>query len=411
MTAPKVVAVITSFLLVLASFLHTCYGSKSNSLAGKNLRVVAGHFPPVIYISMNSSGHVVEHSGLLSNQLLYLSAKLNFTFDIFASRENTNGVKQKNGTWNGVIGHILRGEADLGLVPVAINLERYQAIEFSGSLGGDDSGILVKYPEPSVSFTGAFDIWIGWITSGLVIVVISISLAYVTKRQSFGVGEHDAIRAGTFAWYLFGTMVSQGDYCRFRRSSQKLLAATWCLIAFVFVNVYNSTLTSYMSVTYQRPIINSMSDLAANPSYKMACVAGAIQYIDLTPTSTCISFLQKYNSERVKCRLAMAYQKQVQSWKPMFLAVPKSSPYTEEINRESLWFIDIGMRVYWYGKHDKLPDQCRLDYNSKGVASKRSSNRIKLEQFYLPFLVLFCGYLLAFVQFCRENLMRVIRRQ
>jgi hypothetical protein len=41
-------------------------------------------------------------------------------------------------------------------------------------------------------------------------------------------------------------------------------------------------LTSYMSVTYQRPIINSMSDLAANPSYNMACVAGAIQYIDLT---------------------------------------------------------------------------------------------------------------------------------
>jgi hypothetical protein len=75
---------------------------------------------------------------------------------------------------------------------------------------------------------------------------------------------------------------SQGDYCRFRQSSQKLLAATWCLIAFVFVNVYNSTLTSYMSVTYQRPIINSMSDLAANPSYNMACVAGAIQYIDLT---------------------------------------------------------------------------------------------------------------------------------
>jgi hypothetical protein len=53
----------------------------------------------------------------------------------------------------------LHQEADLGLVPVAINLERYQAIEFSGSLGGDDSGILVKYPEPSVSFTGAFDVF------------------------------------------------------------------------------------------------------------------------------------------------------------------------------------------------------------------------------------------------------------
>ncbi|XP_046461477.1 glutamate receptor ionotropic, delta-2-like [Daphnia pulex] len=245
----KVIAL--TYLLVMESFVHTIYGSKINNLQGKNLRVVTGNFP-VIPIVLNSSGHIVGHSGLLSNQLLYLSAKLNFTFDIFASRENTNGVKQKNGTWNGIIGHILRGEADLGLVPFAITLERYEAIEFSGRIGGDGSGILVKYPDPSVSFTGAFDVfsvgmWIGWIISGLVIVVISISLAYVTKRQSFGVGEHNAIRAGTFAWYLFGTMVSQGDYCRFRQASQKLLAATWCLIAFVFVNVYNSTLTSYMS--------------------------------------------------------------------------------------------------------------------------------------------------------------------
>jgi hypothetical protein len=47
----------------------------------------------------------------------------------------------------------------LGLVPFAITLERYEAIEFSGRIGGDGSGILVKYPDPSVSFTGAFDVF------------------------------------------------------------------------------------------------------------------------------------------------------------------------------------------------------------------------------------------------------------
>ena len=149
-------------------------------------------------------------------------------------------------------------------------------------------------------------VWIGWIISGVVVVVVSISLTYVTVKhlRYTGVGEHNTIRAGTLAWYLFGTMVSQGlsvcqlvfdtddlspvvffnlqgDYCRFRHSSQKILVATWCLIAFVFVNVYNSTLTSYMSVIYQRPVINSMSDLAANPSYKMTVLTGSINEIDL----------------------------------------------------------------------------------------------------------------------------------
>ena len=50
-------------------------------------------------------------------------------------------------------------EADLAISPFAPSLERYEAIEFSGIVGGDGSGILVKYPEPSVSFTGAFDVF------------------------------------------------------------------------------------------------------------------------------------------------------------------------------------------------------------------------------------------------------------
>lgn len=48
------------------------------------------------------------------------------------------------------------------------------------------------------------------------------------------------------------------------------------------------------------------------------------------PYTLGISTLKKYNSERIKCRLAMAYE--TMSWKPMFFAVPKSSPYIEEIN-------------------------------------------------------------------------------
>lgn len=50
-------------------------------------------------------------------------------------------------------------EADLGLVPVAISLERYEAIEFSGLEGGDFTGILVKYPTASISYTSTYDVF------------------------------------------------------------------------------------------------------------------------------------------------------------------------------------------------------------------------------------------------------------
>nr|CAH0098786.1 unnamed protein product [Daphnia galeata] len=446
---PSVRLMVFIFLWLECLFAITGHCSKMNNLKGKQLRVVTGHFPPVISILRNSSGHIVGYSDQLYNHLLYLSQSLKFTFDIFPSKENTNGVK-KNGTWNGIIGTLLRDEADLGLVPVAITLERYEAIEFCGRIGGDSTGILVRYPDPSVSFTSAVEvfssvIWIGWIISGVVIVAISILIAYVSKRN--GVDEQNAIRARTVAWYLFSTLVSQGNYFPSRQLSQRILAATWCLIAFVFVNIYNSTLTSYMSVTYQRPTINSFDDLATNPSYKSTILTGSIQeidilrspnenlkkvaeriqkcsdckkfylndmfnavlekenYVSIMPSTIGLVALKKYNSERIKCRLAMAYENF--SWKPMFLAVPKSSPYIEEINLGSLRFFDSGLRDYWYAIHEKVPKQCQLKYNSKGVASKRSSNRIKLEQFYLPFVILFVGYFLAFVQFCREHIRRL----
>jgi hypothetical protein len=42
--------------------------------------------------------------------------------------------------------------------------------------------------------------------------------------------------------------------------------------------------------------------------------------------------MQIYNKNEKNCRLTMSQEKV--SWKPMFLAVPKSFPYKEEINLE-----------------------------------------------------------------------------
>ncbi|XP_046650840.1 uncharacterized protein LOC124341928 [Daphnia pulicaria] len=194
-----------------------------------------------------------------------------------------------------------------------------------------------------------------------------------------------------------------------------------------------------MSVRYQKPVVNSFHDLAAIPSYQATILTGSIQDMDLLETnleymkviyekikkcsSDCRkftfqemvnpvvqkdnyvsiipwrvgnSYLEKYNAK--KCQLAMAYERT--SWKPMFFAVPKSSPYIEEINREAMWFIDVGLNMY-----NKTPKKlCQLNYNSNGVSSKTFSSRMILEQFYLPFLILFGGYFLAFIQFCREKL-------
>ncbi len=140
--------------------------------------------------------------------------------------------------------------------------------------------------------------------------------------------------------------------------------------------------------------------------------------------------MQKFSSERGKCRLTMA--KEVAVFQNIFLAVPKTSQYMEEIQlgyvfrlnvnytlvilyylhtyqqglclSRSLWYHASGIYNYWFVLREKYPKQCMLRYNSNGQSTTRSSRRLKLKQFYLPFLILFGGYVLAFIHFIREKI-------
>ena len=142
------------------------------------------------------------------------------------------------------------------------------------------------------------------------------------------------------------------------------------------------------------------------------------------PSSVGRGLMQKFSSERGKSLLTLA--KERAEFQHMFFAVPKSSPYIKEINREyisnyspqtiermskfdlhfrAMWYYSSGIFNYWYVVREKYPKECMLTYNSKGQSLRKLSHRrLKLEQFYLPFLILFGGYFLAFMQFIREKL-------
>ena len=52
-----------------------------------------------------------------------------------------------------------------------------------------------------------------------------------------------------------------------RPQSTRIITNFWILTTFVFVNVYGSCIMSYMSLRFQRPVINTLQDLANNPNY------------------------------------------------------------------------------------------------------------------------------------------------
>lgn len=62
-----------------------------------------------------------RYDGYCIDLLKKLHEKIeDFEYEIFLSEDNKHGAKQADGTWNGVIGSLLRKKADLGIGPFTI---------------------------------------------------------------------------------------------------------------------------------------------------------------------------------------------------------------------------------------------------------------------------------------------------
>jgi hypothetical protein len=74
------------------------------------------------------------------------------------------------------------------------------------------------------------------IISWVAVVVVSVAVTYVTKYlrsgRSDGAGEQTAMQARKVAWYLFGTIVSQGSNLFFNSISSLLISYKHTVIYF-----------------------------------------------------------------------------------------------------------------------------------------------------------------------------------
>ena len=81
-----------------------------------------------------------------------ISQIVNFTYEFRQVKDNRFGAKDANGNWNGIIGELVRHEADLAVAGLTISLQREQAVEFSMPFMNIGISIMVTRPQKEVSF-------------------------------------------------------------------------------------------------------------------------------------------------------------------------------------------------------------------------------------------------------------------
>ena len=80
-----------------------------------------------------------------------ISQIVNFTYEFHHVKDNKFGAKDSNGNWNGIIGELVRHEADLAVAGLTISLQREQAVEFSMPFMNIGISIMVTRPQKEVS--------------------------------------------------------------------------------------------------------------------------------------------------------------------------------------------------------------------------------------------------------------------
>jgi ionotropic glutamate receptor len=90
----------------------------------------------------------------------------NFTYLIYQVEDNKYGVQNDQGEWNGLVGELIKGKADVALASLTINLSRSKVIDLSKPFLNLGLSILFKRPEPKAPKMFSFmkplspDIWV-----------------------------------------------------------------------------------------------------------------------------------------------------------------------------------------------------------------------------------------------------------
>ncbi|GFT33029.1 lig_chan-Glu_bd domain-containing protein [Trichonephila clavipes] len=209
-------------------------------------------------------------SGIDGKLLDCLAKKLNFEFEILST--HTGGSHHSNGTWDGAIGLVQNGKADIGLGTLVFSQERFEAVDFSNSYGALEKIFAAKEPGqvPKITaFTYPFSQNV-WIFYTLMILVATVVFQKIMFRNA------------TLLWSflsVLGSIATKGIENVKDTPWRRVLFGLWLTIATVMPFLYNTCFLSFLTMPEKMPIpktFKELSERVLDGTYKCLVPKGTI---------------------------------------------------------------------------------------------------------------------------------------
>ncbi|XP_075399282.1 glutamate receptor 1 isoform X1 [Tenrec ecaudatus] len=181
--------------------------------------------------------------------------------------------------WNGMVGELVYGRADVAVAPLTITLVREEVIDFSKPFMSLGISIMIKKPQKSkpgvFSFLDplAYEIWMcivfAYIGVSVVLFLVSRFSPYEWHSEECEEGRDQTTsdqsnEFGIFnsLWFSLGAFMQQGCDISPRSLSGRIVGGVWWFFTLIIISSYTANLAAFLTVERMVSPIESAEDLA-----------------------------------------------------------------------------------------------------------------------------------------------------
>ncbi|XP_029012947.1 probable glutamate receptor [Betta splendens] len=210
-----------------------------------------------------------ELEGYCIDLLSELSKILGFKYKVHLVKDNRYGLMDSSGNWNGMIGEVIRKEADLAVAPLTITAVREQFVDMTTPFMQTGIGFILRKDlaseESTFSLLSPFstDMWVGiliaFLLTGLCIFLVGrISPTEWAEPDTEG---HTFTLLHSF-WWVLAALTLQGAGPHPKALSGRVVSAVWWLFAVMLLACYFGNFSAMFTSNNKHISIRTFEDLA-----------------------------------------------------------------------------------------------------------------------------------------------------
>ncbi|XP_076075595.1 glutamate receptor-like isoform X1 [Mytilus galloprovincialis] len=259
------------------------FGNDFLDFGNATLKVAAVPLDPMVFFNTDENNKTT-YTGLCIDILDQLALKLNFNYEIVTPADNAYGSLEDDGTWNGMVGMVMRKEADFAAGPFTITAARESVIDFTKTYMEEGVGILTLRPQVEANkeykMFKPLSVTV-WILIGVAIIVVGVVMFIVNRYSpcSTELEEHqhylETENLSSSMWLIYGAFVEQGGDAQPRSLSGRVMLSFWWIFTILMAATYTANLAAYLTVTIIDSPINSLEELARHENIRPLIFTGA----------------------------------------------------------------------------------------------------------------------------------------